>query len=225
MNMNDKIHLFDFDGVLVDSMPYWSEKMINILRTTNTDYPDDIIKIITPLGDRGTAEYFRDVLKINLTIEQMYEQMDAYALPKYRDVIGLKDGVYEYLQRLKEMNCSMNILTASPHKMVDPCLKRLGIFDWFEHIWTCEDLHMTKSDVRIFEEASKRLNCKPSDLTFFDDNIVALQTASKAGLYTIGVYDKTSEDFIQEVTDSSNQYIYSFKEFCAHKNNRKMETK
>lgn len=224
--MNNKIHLFDFDGVLVDSMPYWSEKMINILRITNTDYPDDIIKIITPLGDRGTAEYFRDVLKIDLTIEQMYAHMDAYALPKYRDVICLKDGVYEYLQLLKENNCSINILTASPHKMVDPCLKRLGIFDWFDHIWTCEDFNMAKSDVRIYKEAAKCLNCKTSELVFFDDNIVALRTASQAGLYTIGVYDKTSEDFIREVTNASNQYIYSFGELnlptkVAQKNTKK----
>ena len=223
--MNDKIYLFDFDGVLVDSMPYWSEKMINILRITNTDYPDDIIKIITPLGDRGTAEYFRDVLKVELTIEQMYALMDTFALPKYRDVIGLKDGVYEYLQQLKENNCSINILTASPHKMVDPCLKRLGIFDWFDNVWTCEDLNMPKSDVRIYGEAAERLNCRTSDIVFFDDNIVALQTASQAGLYTTGVYDKTSEDLIQKVTDVSNQYIYSFNEFISKKTTEKWKQK
>lgn len=48
--MNDKKYLFDFDGVLVDSMPYWAGMMINILETAKVNYPEDIIKIITPLG-------------------------------------------------------------------------------------------------------------------------------------------------------------------------------
>ena len=208
--MHKKTFLFDFDGVLVDSMQYWSEGMINILRMTKTTYPNDIIKIITPLGDKGTAEYFRDVYKVDMTIEEMYEQMDAYALPKYRDVITLKNGVFECLQVLNENNCSINILTASPHKRVDPCLKRLGIFNWFDHIWTCDDLNMVKSDVRIYKEAAKRLECNISDIIFFDDNIIALQTASKAGMYTIGVYDKTSEDFKEKIKGTANQYIYSF---------------
>lgn len=210
--MDRKIFLFDFDGVLVDSMQYWSEGMINILHMTNTAYPDDIIKIITPLGDKGTAEYFRDVFKVDMTIEEMYEQMDAYTLPKYRDIISLKDGVFEFLQTIKKNHCSINILTASPHKRVDPCLKRLGIFEWFDHIWTCEDLNMVKSDVLIYIEVAKRLECQVSDIIFFDDNIIALQTASKSGMYTIGVYDKTSEDFRQKITDTANQYINSFDE-------------
>lgn len=142
----------------------------------------------------------------------MYEQMNAYSLPKYRDVIGLKNDVYEFLQLLKENNCSINILTASPHERVDPCLKRIGIFEWFDHIWTCEDFGMKKSDTRIYEGVAKQLQCTTSDIVFFDDNAIALQTAAQAGLYTVGVFDQTSEALIQEVKGASKQYIYFFRE-------------
>lgn len=53
------VYIFDFDGTLVDSMQQWSGKMLHILDENNIAYPPDVIKIITPLGDRGTAEYFR----------------------------------------------------------------------------------------------------------------------------------------------------------------------
>ena len=39
-----KTHIFDFDGTLVDSMPTWTEKVLNILRTCNISYPDDILR-------------------------------------------------------------------------------------------------------------------------------------------------------------------------------------
>ena len=89
-------------------MPYWSEKMLNILREFRIPYPDNIIKIIAPLGDVGTAEYFRDTLGVPLTVEEMIERMDAYALDKYSNTIELKAGVYDYLQALKNAGCSIN---------------------------------------------------------------------------------------------------------------------
>ena len=42
--------IFDFDGTLVDSMPYWSQKMISILEKYKVDYPKDIIKILLKLN-------------------------------------------------------------------------------------------------------------------------------------------------------------------------------
>ena len=49
-------YIFDFDGTLVDSMPSWAEKVLNILRECGVDYPADVIHTVTPLGERGTAD-------------------------------------------------------------------------------------------------------------------------------------------------------------------------
>ena len=86
-------YIFDFDGTLVDSMPSWAEKVLSILRGCGVAYPSNIINIVTPLGDRGTADYMRDVLGVSLSLEEIFRQMDEYALPKYRDEIAIKDGV------------------------------------------------------------------------------------------------------------------------------------
>lgn len=205
-------YIFDFDGTLVNSMPYWSQKMINILEEYKVDYPEDIIKIITPLGDIGTARYYREVLGVPLSDEEMLKMMDEYALPKYRDEIIFKEGVYDYLKLLKNKGCSINVLTASPHRMLDPCLKRLGVFDWFDNIWSCDDFGTTKSDVKIYTDAVERIGANVSDAVFFDDNIGALKTAKAAGLCIVGVYDPTAEDFTDEVKKISDVYINSFAE-------------
>jgi len=208
--MNHSVYIFDFDGTLVDSMPYWSEKMLNILRTTNTPYPADVIKHITTLGDAGTAKYFRDDLHVPLTIEEMYAMMDAYALPMYRDVIGLKEGVRGYLTMLRENGCSLHVLTANPHKMVDPCLMRLGIYDWFGNVWSTDDFGIPKSNPAIYKEAVRRIGAALTDAVFFDDNINAVKTARDAGLYTVGVYDATGADFAEEMKTAANRYVLTF---------------
>ncbi len=208
--MNHSVYMFDFDGTLVDSMPHWSEKMLNILRTTNTPYPADVIKRITPLGDIGTAKYFRDELHVPLTLDEMFVMMDDYALPKYRDIIGLKEGVRNYLTMLREHGCSLHVLTASPHKMVDPCLKRLGIFGWFGNVWSCDDFGTTKSDPQIYIEAVRRIGADIAGTVFFDDNIHAVKTSREAGLYTVGVYDPSGEDFTEEMKTAADRYFSTF---------------
>ena len=204
-----KTYIFDFDGTLVDSMPCVAEKMLNILRVCKMDIPDGIIRTITPLGDIGTAKYFRDVLHVPLTEDEMYRLMDEYALPKYRDEIRLKDGVFGCLQALKAAGCSLNVLTASPHKMVDPCLKRLGVFELFDNVWSCDDFGMTKSQKQIYWEAVQRIGTRVSDAVFLDDNLHAIHTASDAGLYTIGVFDLSSAEDEQEMRLSSDLYLRS----------------
>ena len=210
--MSKKAYIFDFDGTLVDSMPAWSSKMRNVLEKNNVEYPPDIITTITPLGDIGTAKYFREKLGLELSDEQMIAMMDEYALPKYRDEIVLKDSVYDYLKLLKSKGYSLNVLTASPHKMLDPCLKRNGIDVYFDNIWSCDDFGTTKSNPEIYVKACEKIGCDVSEAAFFDDNITAVKTASSAGLFTVGVYDKSAEDFADEIISTSNIYVTSFAE-------------
>ena len=55
-------------------MPCWSQKMLNILQKSGVDYPADVIRIITPLGDVGTARYFRETLGVPMTEEASFAQ-------------------------------------------------------------------------------------------------------------------------------------------------------
>ena len=203
-------YLFDFDGTLVDSMPFWTRKVLNILEKNNISYPDNIIETITPLGDLGTAKYFKENFGVNMSLEEMFAMMDEYALPKYRDVIPLKDGVFESLSMLRKQNCSLNVLTASPHKMLDPCLARNGIYDLFDNVWSCDDFGRTKSDPLIYKEAAEKMGKSEAEIAFFDDNIGAVKTAAEAGLFTVAVYDKTGDAFRKELEAVADMYIESF---------------
>ena len=213
--MTRKLYLFDFDGTLVDSMPCWSGKMLEILQTAGVKYPDNIIEIITPLGDRGTMDYFIDVLGVTMTREEMIEQADRVALPQYRDVISLKTGVKDALYRLKEQGCRLYVLTASPHRMLDPCLKREGVFDLFDEVWSSEDFGLTKANPEIYIEAAKRMQATTKDVVFLDDNIHAIATAKEAGMYTVGVFDSSGAGFVDKMKQTADLYIYSMEELDA----------
>lgn len=205
-----KTYLFDFDGTLVDSMPDWSKKVLRVLEVAGVTPPADILKTLTPLGDTGSMRYFRQELGVTLTEAQMQTIMDDYALPAYRDRIAAKPFVIETLHRLKAQGHSLNVLTASPHQMLDPCLHRLGLFDLFDRVWSCEDFAMTKVQPQIYHAAAREMGVSVGECLFLDDNIHALRAAKEAGMQVIGVYDDCSLDFIEEMKQLCHRYIDTF---------------
>lgn len=207
-----KYYLFDFDGTLADSMPTWANKMKTALREDGIEPPEDLIKIITPLGDRGAAEYLV-TLGTKKSVEEIIAFTDTIARDAYENSIPLKQGVLDFLKKEKEQGTYLAVLTASPHKFLDPCLKRTNAYNLFDSVWSIEDFGtLKKNQVEIYQKVAQIIGCQTKEITFFDDNIIALQTAKKAGCKTVGVFDETSLDLVEEIKKETDKYIYSFSE-------------
>lgn len=205
-------YLFDFDGTLVDSMPTYSALMLRILDEHNVKYGDDIIKIITPLGYNGTATYFIEEMGLNKSHEYLTSLMLKYAVDAYTNVVPAKEHVIESLKELKKRGASLNVLTASPHEALDPCLKRLGIYDLFDNVWSCNDFDTTKADPQIYHMAAERIGVPVDEVIFLDDNLNADKTAKVAGMVVYGVYDESSKEYVDEMKAATDKYIYDFRE-------------
>ena len=201
--------LFDFDGTLVDSMPTYASVMLRILDENNIAYERDLLKMITPLGYRDTAGYYVK-LGVPMTQEAIVAKMTEYAVREYTFHVPAKCHVAETIRELKARGDDLNVLTASPHTMLDPCLKRLGLFDLFTNVWSCEDFGTTKSDPQIYLMAAQRLGTTVENCVFVDDNLTAVTTAKAAGMQTIAVYDALSEAFMVQMQETADQYVMDF---------------
>ena len=207
-----KTYLFDFDGTLVDSMPTYISAMLRILDENHIQYDNNIIKIITPLGLNGTAEYYINQLGVKMSKEQLVSVMKEYMLDAYFHTIPAKENVLDVLKVLKDQGASLNVLTASPHITLDACLKRLDLWRLFDNVWSCDDFNTTKADPQIYVQAAEKLNQSVEDVLFLDDNLNADLTAKAAGMKVCGVYDESSEEYVDQMKAATNFYIYNFKE-------------
>ena len=209
---NINTYLFDFDGTLVDSMPTYVSAMLKILDDNHIPYGDDIVKIITPLGVNGAADYYIHQLGIPLSKDSLVSLMKKYMVDAYFYTIPAKENVPQVLLELKNRGANLNVLTASPHITLDACLKRLELWDLFDNVWSCDDFNTTKADPNIYINAAKRLGKSVEDVLFLDDNLNADTTAKEAGMVVCGVYDDSSKDDTEEMKQVSDYYIYDFSE-------------
>lgn len=212
--MNKKgIYVFDLDGTLVNSMPYFKRAMLSIADDEGIEYDDELIKILTPLGYVGGAKYYIETYGVDATVDELCEKVRVRLVHEYTYNIKLKDGVGEYLKKLTDEGARLFVLTASPHSVTDVCLTNNGVYDLFERVWSVEDFGLTKSDTRIFRKVAQAIGCEPEEVNYFDDSLIALENAKAAGYKTYGVYDAQTEDEVIRMREElSDVLVMTFRE-------------
>ncbi len=204
--MDKKVFVFDLDGTLIDSMPTFERIMLATLDKYNVKYTPDVVNVLTPLGTEGILDYFRQV-GITASREEILEFIFKQMADEYFNRIPLKPTVYDTLITLKNSGYSLNVLTASPHLTLDPCLKRLGVYDLFDNVYSSDDFNTSKSNPEIYKMLAKKLNVKESEMTFIDDNLTALKTAKSVGVKVYGVFDKSSISDKEEIISIADGYL------------------
>lgn len=207
-----KHFLFDFDGVLVDSMPVWAGTYVQMLEEHGVPVPEGFVRRITPLGNAGAARCAMEA-GLQMTEEEILRcAMERFDY-EYGHHVPLKSNVAQTLSGLVAAGNSVHVLTGSSHRYVDPCLKRHGVFDLFENIWSVDDFPYTKAQTEIYLEAAHRLGVPIGQCLFFDDNYVAVSTAVKAGMPAVAVYDASSADYadrMRAVADATSRIFRSY---------------
>ncbi|WP_313343298.1 HAD family phosphatase [Sedimentibacter sp.] len=209
---NLKFAIFDLDGTLLESMEAWNNLGRDLLYPKGVKVPDNLNDIIKPMTLRESAEYFQTAFKINLSVDEILNEMSIIMEAKYKNELELKPYVKEYLIKLKNNNVKMCIASATPLNMIEAALKRLDIIDFFEFISSCDEVGVGKNQPDIFYYAAKKLKAEPSEIAVYEDADFALITAKEANFYTIGVYDKFFHDKRKNIELISDIYIKSFKE-------------
>ena len=207
--MEQRHFLFDFDGTLVDSMQIWARTHIRMLLKQKISIPKDYVQTITPLGNEGAALYSLS-LGVKMSLTDYMSKLDRELARQYNSKVNLKANVKSKLIELKTDGVRLHVLTASSHSYVDSCLRRLGVLELFDNVWSVEDFGLSKADKRIYTEVALRLTAKPESCTMVDDNYSALRAARKAGLNTLAVYDKSSASMEKAIRETADRYVFDF---------------
>ena len=206
-----EICVFDLDGTLVDSMSYFAAGLLKILDEAGIPYDDGIVETITPLGYVASAELFRS-MGVEATVEEMVAQMKENLVYEYSNNIKLKPCVGDFLCQLKAQGARLFVLTASPHAVTDICLKNNGVYDLFEQIWSVDDFGMTKSELELFDAVAQKIDCKPQEINYFEDNLTAVTNAALSQYKVYGVLDKQQPEDIEQIKELSDIFVYSYKD-------------
>ena len=101
------------------------------------------------------------------------------------------------------MTIRMCIASASDKEMIKLALEHTGIDCFFSDVFSCADIEKGKDEPDIYLMAMDHLGCTVSETCVFEDSLVAIATAKKLGMKTVGIYDKFNygQDEIKSISD------------------------
>lgn len=207
---NIKGAIFDLDGTLVDSMWVWSKIDIDYLESKGHALPENLNSEICHLSFTQTANYFKERFSLSDSIDTILKDWNNMAYNHYSENIKLKDGVNEFLDKLKQNNIKIALATSNSVPLLEACLKNNGIYDYFDSITTTDEVSNGKNCPDVYLLAAKKLNVNPKNCIVFEDILPAIKGAKAADMTVIAVSDKHSLNDLDEIINHSDKYINSY---------------
>lgn len=206
--MNKKYAIFDLDGTLADSMVFWKNLAGEYLTGKGiTSIPPEFLEQIQAMTMSESVALFAQEFGLSGDPEsEMNAMMDAH----YCNDIPLKAGALEYLQMLHHNNVQMCVASATAEHLMQACLKRLGILDYFQFVLSCETVGAGKTRPDVYHTCAVRFAALPPEIAVFEDALYAVRTAKSAGYYVVGVYDESEEANWAEVRQIADETIHDW---------------
>ena len=207
-----KLAILDLDGTLIDSTGIWHDIDINFFAKRGMEIPKGYFETICHLGLKATATYTKTTYGIKESEEEIIKEWQDASKDQYLNYIQLKPYVKEFLDYLKKENVKIALATANDKELYEPCMKRLGIFDYFDFIVDVNSVKEGKHSPRIYEIINENFNIDKSNTVVVEDIYTSLQTAYENGYITVGVADKASEATVEQKKKYSHIYVETLKE-------------
>lgn len=211
--------IFDADGTLLDSMPYWDESVISIVRAMGLEPEKGLTEILTPMSMEEGAQYLIERYELTASVKDIVAEENRRAEEFYETKVDLKKGVLPLLDMLAKSGVRLSVATATDKYLIDKALKATGILSYFDAVLSCGDIGEGKSSPTIFYKACELMNTQPQFTVVVDDSLTAITTAKNNGFKTAAVYDDMQKKHWAQLSELGDILIKSdfdkdiFKEF------------
>ena len=198
-----KYALFDMDGTLTDTMPFWKGIPQRLLAAEGLSISKEQEATLDTLGLVQGIEYIHSLHLSSRADSFGYEDVVRILTPSYEGDPVAKPAVDLLLKELKASGARMGVATLTPSHLARTCLTRTGLIDYFDFILGGEDYPEGKSSPRIFLDAAKKFGCAPTEMHLFEDSFYSIKTARELGIPVVGVADESKQKEREEIMENA----------------------
>lgn len=205
--MEIKAAIFDMDGTLVDSLMVWDvlwSHLGKLFINNDTFRPsaeDD--KKVRTLKLSDAMDLIHTNYNFGSSGEELLNIANEMMIEFYSTDVKLKRGVKEFLEALKSMDVKMCIASATAIDLIKIAMEHCGLNEYFPKVISCADVGKGKDEPDVFIAACNFFGEKAEETWLFEDSLVAIETATKIGMKTVGIYDKYNfgHERMKEISD------------------------
>jgi len=177
--------IFDMDGVIIDSEPFWRQAQIKILSTYNvTVTVEDCIK--NTMGKRidDVALTWCQLHQLSINPKILEKEIITAVVELITEKGKAKKGLFELLDFLTKNNFNIALATSSSKPIIDAVFNKLNITHYFKVVCSADDEEYGKPHPAIYLKAAKLLKVPTRNCLVLEDSVTGLIAAKAASMHT-----------------------------------------
>lgn len=180
--------IFDMDGLLIDSEPYWQEAGTETLKEFNITLSPIQYHHTTGLRTPEWLDYWFGFFGADKdAIPAAAAALHANVFEKIRTMANAMPGVHHALDFFRERRFRIGLATSSPLMLAKIVTDKLRIGDYFDAVTSAGDLPFGKPHPQVYMDCAAALSANPLECLAFEDSFNGLIAAKAARMKCVAI--------------------------------------
>lgn len=186
--MKNKIAIFDMDGLLIDSEPYWKIAEKQVFGELGLELSDETLRQVMGFRLSEVVQHWYHYKPWqNPDFKKTENDILSYIKQLIFDHAEAMEGVYEVLEKLSKENYKMALASSSSMSLIEVVVDKLNIRKYFDVLWSAEFEPFGKPHPGIFITTAQKLKANANDCIVFEDSINGVIAAKAARMKCIAI--------------------------------------
>lgn len=179
--------LFDMDGTLIDSEPYWISSETSLAADYGHVWTEENAHEMIGKSLYDSSAMLKEKFSIeNLSVQGIIDRLTNEVVEQLQEQLHFRPGALELLIELKQAGIKTALVTMSMKRMAMAVVDQIP-FEAFDVVVAGDDVRFGKPHPEPYLKAAELLSVPVEDCIAFEDSSTGLQSAVAAGTFAIGV--------------------------------------
>ncbi|MES2207610.1 MAG: hexitol phosphatase HxpB [Pseudomonadota bacterium] len=179
--------IFDMDGILVDSEPFWMLAEKEVFKEVGFELTDEMCIQTRGLRIREVVEYWFSRFNVKASVSACVRQLEQRVTQLIEDEGKALPGVEYALNLLKEQNLLIGLASSSSLPIIKSVIHKLNIAPYFDHVISAYDLPYGKPHPHVYLLCAEHLGVKNTQCIAFEDSVTGLISCKAASMKAIAI--------------------------------------
>lgn len=179
--------LWDMDGTLIDSEPYWLLSESRLASEYGASWTEENGHELIGKSLYDSSALLKDRLSIqDLSVEQVIDRLTDEVVSQLKGTLPWRPGALELLMDLKQKGVKTALVTMSMRRMALAVVEQIP-FHAFDVVVAGDDVRLGKPDPEPYLRAAELLGVDPTQCIALEDSRTGLASAEAAGTVAVGI--------------------------------------
>ncbi|RBP99582.1 beta-phosphoglucomutase [Bifidobacterium xylocopae] len=192
-------------------MGVWTEIDRRFFDRRRIEMPADYAHTVSSMQTAAIARYTIERFGLDEEPGDLVDEWDDDAQLLYATVVKPKPHALDYLEALRASGARLAVATSLPPRLRKVALEHAGMTECFDHVCSVDDADSVgKGEPAVYLHAARMLGVEPRRCTVFEDLLVAVGSARRAGMKVWAMYDDSSASDWERIAEQADGAIRDF---------------